>query len=461
MTFGMQDMLMIGPEITLIITASILLLLRPSRTITGIIAVLGLFIALDLGMLQWWRPGEYFFGTYHVGRTQAILKVMVCAATTLSIFAIDSDNKIKMHHPETVGLVLLTASGAFLLVSANHLAIAYIAFEMLSISSYALVGSIKGDSKSTEGGLKYAVFGGAASAFLLYGFSIMYGLTGSLSFDAVPAALDTNPGVIAALFVFVGVMYKLAAAPFHYWCPDAFEAGPVSVVGFLSVVPKLGGFGLLFTLSDYFQGSEVFHNLLAATAFLSMTFGNLAAMAQTNVKRLLAYSSIAHAGYILVAASLMSGRGDAAVLFYLLVYMFMNIGAFYVTGLATEKGELSEFVGLSSRNGFLALCMAVFLFSLTGLPPFGGFVGKFFIVSEALVAKSYWLIVALIVNTAISLYYYCRILKAIYLEEGTTEPSVSTTLFNEVVLAFMFASILVLGLYFERAAMYIQIAAQG
>jgi NADH-quinone oxidoreductase subunit N len=386
------------------------------------------------------------------------MKTLILAGGAFSVIVVDSDKKVAGHHPEIVGLLLMVVAGAMLLVSANHMALAYIAFEMLSVPSYALVGSIKGDSKSTEGGLKYAVFGGAASAFMLYGISIVYGLTGSMSLSASPAALNSAAGVLAALFIFAGMMYKLAAAPFHYWCPDAFEGGPTSVAAFLSVVPKIAGFGLLFSLSFALSGSRTFSELLGAAALISMTFGNLAALHQTNVKRLLAYSSVAHAGYMLVAASLMTGHGQVAVVYYLLVYVVMNVGAFYVTGLVSDSGDILAFRALGKRNAFLALCMTIFLFSLTGLPPFGGFVGKLLIISAALEGRAFLLVFALVVNTAISLYYYARIVREMYVESAESVEEIGTHLVPEIVLVTMISLIICFGLYWQPPMLRIMTA---
>lgn len=450
-----MDIGAIAPEIALVVVAAILFLARPARWSAGTAAVGGLLLAFLLLKDQWYFSGTWLYGAYRTGPPYMIMKMLVLVGGAFAIIAIDADRKITTHHPEVVSLLLLVVAGALLLISADHLALAYVAFEMLSVPSYALVGSIKGDSRSTEGGLKYAVFGGAASAFLLYGISIIYGLTGSMALDAVPTAMNSGAGVLASLFIFAGMMYKLAAAPFHYWCPDAFEGAPVSVAAFLSVVPKIAGLGFLFSLSYVLSGSHTFARLLGASAFISMTFGNLAALHQSNVKRLLAYSSVAHAGYILVAASVMTGKGQVAVVYYLLVYLFMNLGAFYVTGLVSETGDIRAFRALGRRNPFLAFCMAIFLFSLTGLPPFGGFIGKLFIIVAALEGRAFFLILALVVNTAISLFYYARIIREMYIETDDKADEMTTGFLPELTLSVMVAMLLVLGLFWQWPALKI------
>lgn len=415
MTPMQMDLAALMPEIALLVGASFLLLTRPDRRLAGLFVQIILFAAFLWTMPQWNGETRHFGGAYVVRPFEAALKCLALLATALAVILVDSDREIRKHHPETLGLLLLTAAGAMVLVSARHMAVAYLAFEMISVPSYALVGSLPGNARSTEGGLKYAVFGGAASAFLLFGMSLLYGFSGSLYFADIPWSLTHLSGT-AFLFVFVGMMYKLAAAPFHYWCPDAFEGASASIAGFLSIVPKIGGFGLLLAVGEIWGAERMFETMLATAAVFSMTVGNLCALAQKNIRRLLAYSSVAHAGYLLVAASLPTVEARTAILFYLTAYVFMNLGAFYMSGLVTQEGRIDEFRGLSRRNPFAAFCMAVFLFSLTGLPPFGGFVGKLFILVAALKGRAFFLIAVLVINTVISLYYYARILREMYIE---------------------------------------------
>ncbi|RMH57516.1 MAG: NADH-quinone oxidoreductase subunit N [Candidatus Hydrogenedentota bacterium] len=419
---GRIDLASIMPEILLLFGTTGLLLVRPPRRAAGILSLTTVVLSFWATLPQWIGTRALFGGTYVTGPFPAAFKAAALLGTAVAIVIVFLDKRLQEHIPEANALILFTACGALLLISARNFLLAYLAFEMLSVSSYALVGSRPGEIKSAEAGLKYAVFGGAASAFLLYGISLLYGMTGTLQYGLVGPVLSSGAGIVAVLFVFVGVMYKLAAAPFHYWSPDAFEGAAPSIAGYLSVVPKIAGFAFLIFLLDFLGDSRAFLALLTASAFLSMTYGNLAAIAQKNVPRLLAYSSIAHAGYILVAAGTLGTSGRFAVFFYLAAYLFMNLGAFLVTTVVAPTGAISEFRALSRRNAFLAFAMAVFLFSLTGLPPFGGFVGKLFILSAAIDRGAWFLIAALVVNTVISLYYYARILKEMYLEDGDETP---------------------------------------
>ncbi len=430
-------MLALLPELLLSGAACVLFLARPGRRVAGILAAMGLAGSLLAAAKFGQAPMLAWSDSWFTGPVPVFLKALMATAGLVALFLVHSDRALRHHHAETVALLLLTLVGGMLLVSARHLALAYVAFELISVPSYALAGLGRENAKSSEGGLKYAVFGGAASALMLYGFSLVYGLTGSLDYPGIISGIGeiaTTDGrmvlAFATLLVFAGAMYKLAAAPFHYWCPDAFEGAPTAVAGFLAIAPKIAGFGFLLQLTTMLDAHPAWERLLAASAFLSMIYGNLVAVPQSNVKRLLAYSAIAHAGYILTAASLGSPSGDFAVLFYLAVYLFMNLGAFYVTGVIAPQATVADFRGLGSRAPALALYMAVFLFSLTGLPPFGGFIGKFFIIDAAVERHAWVLIVTLVLTSVVSLFYYARLLRAMYFETATDEtpvPRLDTT----------------------------------
>lgn len=464
--FGVSgaDLAAVAPEAALLVAASAILLSRPRREIAGGVALAGIAVAAAALLPQWDAPRGAFGGDYAVGALPAALKALALLGGALGVVLARSDREVTRHHPEVLAFMLLVLSGAMLLVSARHLAVAYVAFELLSVPSYAMVGSIARSTRSTEGGIKYALFGAAASGMMLYGFTLLYGLTGNLHYAAIAAGLAPSPGAtVAVVLVFAGVAYKLAAAPIHYWCPDAFEAAPTSVAAFLSVAPKAAGFGLLLALSDLLGASGgvsgVWRGLLAAAAVLSMALGNLAAMRQTNVKRLLAYSSVAHAGYLLVAASSGGLRGTFAILVYLGVYVVMNVGAFHVASLVAPGGGVEEFGGLGRRSPFLALCMAVFLFSLTGLPPFGGFVGKLFILSAALDRGLYALVVALVLFSVVSLFYYARILRTMYFDAPADAAPPPASLPDRLVLALSAAAVLAMGLCWEPVGRLARLAA--
>jgi NADH-quinone oxidoreductase subunit N len=343
-------------------------------------------------------------------------------------------------------LTLTTTIGMFLMAASTDLLTAFLSLETVSIMSYVLSGFKRRNRQSSEASLKYVVYGGVASGVMLYGMSLLYGIAGATSLSAVRAAVTAAPAgsatmvTIAVILCLAGFGYKIASVPFHMWCPDVYQGAPTPVTAFLSVGPKAAGFALLIrffggaippTLGAGLESTTPWPLLIAVIAVATMTLGNLAALQQTNLKRLFAYSSIAHAGYLLLGLCVtVSADGDArwmndgnrAILLYLLTYLFMNIGAFVVIIALADGGlgeELLDYRGLGKRAPFAALTMAVFLFSLTGLPPFAGFLGKYFLFA-ALVAKGGTLLVTTavigVLNSAVSLFYYARILKAMYLE---------------------------------------------
>jgi len=456
----------VGGEISLLAVAALLLLFRPKKPVAVLLTLLGICAALLLTLAPWKNTLDVFSGTYHSGKLEAYLKDIALIAGAISLFLLKDDKKIKLHFSEIVSLLIFMLCGAMIIVSARHLILTWLAFELLSVPAYALVGSIPSSSKGTEGGLKYAVFGGTASATMLYGFSLLYGAVGSLSYSNIQFAFSnseivslSSPLIIISLvMIIVGIMFKLSAAPFHYWVPDALEAASPSIAGFISVVPKIAGFGLLIILNSIFYGSAVWLSLIYAASILSMTFGNLAAIHQNNLQRLMAYSTIAHAGYMLAAASLGTQYGSFAILYYLTVYTFMNLGAFYIIGLSSEHSRIDELKGLSARTPFLSFCMAVILFSLTGLPPFGGLTGKLFIISAALMKEQHLLVGVLIINSVISLYYYARILKAMYFEKGEGE-KIDISPISQTVIAGITAMLLILGIMWQAIGKIAEIAA--
>jgi NADH-quinone oxidoreductase subunit N len=371
---------------------------------------------------------------------QALVMLAAAAATALSV---GSPAVPQGRRGEYYGLIMAMTVGMCLLASANHLMTIYLALEAVSLCSYLLTG-FDDRARSSEAGLKYALYGGVASAVMLFGMSLWYGLFGTLNLQSLHFAMLGSPAlapggnaaaVVAFLFILTGFGFKIAAVPFHQWCPDAYEGAPTPVAALLSVAPKLAGFALLirfgFNLAFDPRDPETLAYppaqlewalwAIAALSVLSMSIGNLSAIPQNNLKRLLAYSSIAHAGYLLMGVVGGSHGGIAAVSLYGSVYLVMNLGAFAVVAAierATGSQDLEAYAGLSRRAPLLAVSMAVFLFSLTGLPPTAGFVGKVFLFAS-LLKDGAGLPVALavigIVNTVISLYFYARVLRAMFL----------------------------------------------
>jgi NADH-quinone oxidoreductase subunit N len=337
-------------------------------------------------------------------------------------------------------LVLTIAFGLNMMVMSRNLLMIYLSIELVSVISFILAGYKIDDRKSSEAALKYVIFGGVASGIMLYGMSWIFGLCQSLNLAdisrrvvALSAAENKVPEVVfvAVVCMLAGFGYKVSAAPFHMWTPDVYEGAPTTVTAFLSVGPKAAGFAILLRFfSDALAAHGTSTGTVAAPwnvvggllAMATMTIGNLSALGQNNVKRMLAYSSVAHAGYMLLGFCVFNDAGTAAVLFYVATYCFMNLGAFLVLMAVAEKSggdeSIDAFQGLGSRSPILAICMAIFLFSLTGLPPFAGFVGKFYLFASLLRAGGSfnWIIAVVgVLNSVVSLFYYARIIKAMFL----------------------------------------------
>jgi NADH-quinone oxidoreductase subunit N len=357
--------------------------------------------------------------------------------TTLTGIPDDEDS------PDFYTLLLGSTVGMLLMVAANHLLMVFIAVEMASLPSYAMAGFLKGRRQGSEAALKYVVFGAGASGIMLYGISLLAGRYGTAHLPTLANAIvASGPAVegvllLGLMLVLVGVAFKISAVPFHFWCPDVFEGAAAEVAGFLSVASKAAALGLLVRLASTLTLSVDTSNLPhapppidlyvgAAIAFLAAittTYGNLAAYAQTNLKRLLAYSTIAHAGYMMmpVAAAVAAKRmriqpqdSLESLLFYLLIYLFMNLGAFAVVALIRNEvrsEDLKDYGGLSRRSPFLTFAMAVFLLSLTGIPPLAGFAAKFRIGFALFETQLYWLLVILFVNTVFSAFYYLKVVR--------------------------------------------------
>ncbi len=382
---------------------------------------------------------------------------------------------------EFYALLMAIVLGMFMMASATDLLMVYISIELVSMVSYVLTGYRKGDRKAAEGSLKYVIYGGVASGVMLFGMSYLYGLTGTTSLldlgTRIPLLQMTAATkialVVGIVFVTAGVGYKVAAVPWHMWCPDVYEGAPTPFTAFLSVGPKAAGFALALR---FFHSAFASHAspingfsealggipwpaVVGVVAAVTMTLGNFTAISQTNLKRLLAYSSIAHAGYTLMGLSANSDRGVQAVMIYMLVYLVMNVGAFLVVILvaeATGSESILDYKGLASRHPVAAVTFAIFLFSLTGLPPFAGFAGKwylFYAVFERIDGPGggWYAILALIgaLNTAVSLYYYVRIVRAMFIDAPyvADPPPIARRVGYQLMLGAFSAAILVFGIW--------------
>ncbi len=376
---------------------------------------------------------------------------------------------------EFYALTLAVCMGMFVMASSTDLLLAYLSLEMVSILSFALAGFKHRDRRSSEAALKYAIYGGVASGCMLYGMSLLYGLAGTTSLAGIAASelLADNPMTltVAVSLTLAGFGYKIAVVPFHQWCPDVYQGAPTPVTAFLSVGPKAAGFALLarfffkavpdelFASADSLFGSHPWPVLLGAVAVATMTLGNMAALVQNNIKRLLAYSSIAHAGYIMLGMLVVGDQGKVAMMFYLFTYLFMNLGAFCVVCALQERGvgeNLEDYHRLGFRAPLIAACMAIFMVSLTGLPPMAGFAGKFLLFA-ALIQEGgtlLWTIAVIgVINSAISLFYYAKVLRAMYfgcegLPAGDDKPITPYTQHTAIIVAMAVPTVL-LGLWWS------------
>lgn len=424
-----------------------------------------------LAGLQCGSDGCWLFHRMMVLDNFAIFfKVVLALSGVGAVWMSLGSNEVKgPNQGEYYGILLGSTLGMFFMASAANLLMAYLSLEFVSLTSYVLTGYQRHNRRSGEAALKYLIYGGVASGAMIYGMSWIFGLTGSMDYAEINAALiQGDPNrlalLIAVVLIFAGFGYKIAAVPFHMWAPDVYHGAPIPITAFLTVGSKAAGFALLMrffypVLSQAGEGGA-WHilagvdwpQLMLVVAMITMTLGNLAALNQQNVKRLLAYSSIAHAGYTLMGFVVLSDEGLRAMLFYLVVYYLMNLGAFLVVMVVannTGREDLEGFRGLAWRGGALpAIAMAIFLFSLTGLPPFAGFIGKFYLFSAVVKEHFYYLAVVGILNSVVSLYYYVRIVKTMFLDAPLgTEGEVTLDPHNGSLLAVLSVMTVVLGLY--------------
>ena len=431
---------------------------RRSNVATALVSLVGIGLALVSLLFVQSNPDFGFqFRNLLVSDSFAVFwKILLLLFTGGVILMWFSTVGSTMHEgdgPEFFTLLLGATLGMCFMASTTNLLMIFLAVEMASLPSYVLAGFRKTDRIGSEASLKYVLFGAATSAVMAYGLSMLYGLYGTLQVEELARAMGqpgaTVPVVLGVAGILAGIGFKISAVPFHFWCPDVFEGASIDVTTFLSVASKGAGLCLLFRiLMSLAQGATPEgHGMLVGIAVavgvvgaITATVGNTGALSQTNIKRLLAYSSIAHAGYMLCALSLVAawhGTGGMtaseqvaqSILLYLAVYLFMNLGAFTVAGLvwkATGSESINDYAGLGRRNPVLALCMAAFMFSLIGLPPFAGFVAKFYVMYVLGTSGTWWwvLVVVIGVNTIASLYYYVRVLRVMYLTDSK-EPALS------------------------------------
>ncbi|PYT25555.1 MAG: NADH-quinone oxidoreductase subunit N [Acidobacteria bacterium] len=364
------------------------------------------------------------------------------------------------HHGEYYSLILFAQCGMFFLAAGTDLVTLFIGLELMALCFYVMVGFLRGEKRSNEAAIKYLLLGAFSSGFLVYGFSILYGLAGSTRLkdvEAAIAALDTwNPVVfLAVATTSVGLLFKISAVPFHMWAPDAYEGAPTTITAYLSVASKAASFAFLLRifLGPLASARDAWQPLLAAVAIATMTIGNLAAVSQSNIKRLLAYSSISHAGYMLLGLIAGNDTGIQGIMVYILVYAFMNLGAFTVVIAMRRKGiigeDLDDMAGLMYTSPGYAVLMLVFLLSLAGIPPTAGFLGKYYIFLSLIQTHHYVLAVIATLYVAVALYYYFRIVKTMFVGELAEKTAPATSFGLRLALGITGLLTLAIGIYPE------------
>jgi len=463
-------------------------ILFPALALLGLLAALASLLWLALGANDSTSNCQYggcslFFGLLASDPLAILFRGLVIVATLIGvILSLGSPSLPDDRRGEYHGLLLVMGMGMCLLSAANHLLMIYVAMETVSLCSYLLAGWDDRKQRSREAGLKYVLYGGVASGVMLFGMSLFYGLFGELSLQGLQQALsgsaviETGAGhwaaMLSTVFILGGLGYKVAAAPFHMWCPDVYEGAPTPFTALLSVGPKAAGFALLLrffygiflapgSMDQVVGGSSqipwvVIIGLISA---VTMTIGNLAAIVQNNLKRLLAYSSIAHAGYVLMGVTAGGRDGFEAVSLYMIVYLIMNMGAFAVVSAVDRSAgseEMRVYRDLGRRAPLLGAVLAVLLISLTGLPPTAGFIGKLYLFAALIHKGGYWFVALAVVgiaNSVVSLFYYARVLKAMYIEKDTDNlPRVSQRNTATAVATVLSILTLIFGVFWQPLA---------
>jgi len=445
------------------------LFLKRKSLIVSLLAIIGLLVSLFFIINQFTENKDIFSRMIVVDPYSNFFKIIFAVSTIFIIifFEISKEIKKSFHKNEHLFLILAMTGGAYMMASSINMLMIYLSLELASISSYILAGYKKRNKKSTEAAMKYVIYGAASSGIMLYAMSLLYGLTGSFDIFKINDFLLKNPAnepllIISVIMLLAGIGYKISSVPFQFWTPDVYEGAPVPVSGFLAVTSAVAGMSVLvrFFLSTFVaikpEGWQVLGNirwneLLIILAIASMLMGNMVALWQTSLKRLLAYSSIAHTGYMMLGLLVVNKMGMTAILIYISAYLFMNLGAFLVLILIANKlntDDISKMGGLAFRAPIIGIAMSVFMFSLSGIPSTVGFIGKFYIFSTLVKANMVWLAVIAMLNSVISLFFYVKVLKVMYF----TKPNPSDTRIpysfgNYLILLLLIIPTIFFGLY--------------
>ena len=434
-----EDYIRLLPEIVLTVFGVIVMIADPllgpraSRKPLGMVALVGTLAALVATVLQADNLGPAFFSLVRVDDFSIffhfVIELIAAVVILASMEYLDTQH---IYAGEFYALILFGSVGMVLMSSAMELVLIFVALEISSISTYILAGFRRRIATSTEASLKYFLLGSFATAFFLYGVALVFGATGSTNIqdlgEMLRAGHSSTLVFCAVAMMFVGLGFKVASAPFHVWTPDVYEGAPAPVVALMSTAPKAAVFAVMLRI--FFMASAPgWFWLVWISAVLSMFIGNIGALVQTNVKRMLAYSSIAHAGYLLIAFAAAQGIGVSAAMFYTAAYAAMNVGAFAVVSHFAAAGEryvsIDDYAGLGRRYPILAACLAIFLLSLIGIPVTGGFFAKFYVFSAALRSNLVGLTILGVINSAIAAYYYLRVIVVMYMREPEQEEALA------------------------------------
>lgn len=433
------DLGLLGPELVLLVAASLILIFIGFRKMNywaPVIAVVGMIVSFYLAVGQWNQHSSGFAGLLTCDSFGVMFKLIFLLASFLSLFIAHRYFSVKgINRPEFYALLMFSTMGMMVMANTVDLVVMFLGLEIMSIPLYVMAAFNRRSLESNEAGIKYFIMGAFASAFLMMGIAFVYGAAETTDFRRIVADFSyivANYKIYlyaGAALILVGFGFKIAAVPFHTWVPDVYQGAPTPVTAFFSVAPKAAGFAVMMRIFLYgFEGIEILSDVFWVLAVLTMTVGNILALRQDNVKRMLAYSSISHAGYIMISLAVGGPEAISSAIFYLVAYTFFNLGAFAViTILETRSGCKSDFVelaGIGKANPYLAAVLALFMFALSGFPPTVGFFGKFYIFAAAVKSGFIWLVVIGVMNSFVSVYYYLRVIKTSYMDAYEGQPAV-------------------------------------
>lgn len=462
---GMNELKLALPEIFVATLGCVVLVLdlyisERRRGLVHFIAMLGLIFAALITGANMAPEGQHAFAFHHtfvrdyMGDVLKLLSFLIMGV--VFIYSKHYLREFKLFRGEFYALGLFILLGVMVLVSAASMLTIYMGLELISLSSYALVAMNRDSGRSSEAAMKYFVLGSLASGLLLYGMSMIYGVTGSLDLNVIASQLPWKDNLLATfglVFIVIGIAFKLGAVPFHMWVPDVYHGAPAAVTLMISSLPKLAAFAMAFRLLENGMGPlhEQWQGMLTVLAALSIILGNLVAIAQTNIKRMLAYSTISHMGFLLLGLLSGSADGYAAAMYYAIVYSLMSSGAFGVLILLSKAGveaeELDDFKGLNQRSPWFAFVMLMLMVSMAGVPVFVGFFAKWLVIQAAINAGMLWLAILAVVFSVIGAYYYLRVVKLMYFDDPTTDQPVTAPMDFRAVLSLNGASMLLLGIF--------------